>query len=135
MATIIGIAIGAGSLIGLGGLAKAIWVGTSFSIIRIKRKLKKKKLKERLFLNMNSLNYTEFVNIMYEIKNYDDEYHKNLYIKVQKQYFFTEKHFDCFGSFLRRFDSSYKTKQEELVKMIQYEVEKSISQFKGNLDL
>lgn len=135
MALVSGMLIGVGSLIGLGGLAKAIWIGTSFGIKRIKRKLKKKKLKERLFINMNCLNYTEFVNIMYEIKNYDDKYHKNLYVKVQKQYFFTEKHFDCYSSFLRRFDSSFKTKQEELVKMIHYEVEKSISQIRGNINL
>lgn len=135
MSVVLGIGIGAISLMGIGGLGKITWIGIRLTLSRFKRKKSKKKLKDRLNLSMTNLNYTEFIDIIYEIKNYDDNYHKNLYVKVKKQFFFNENNFDCLKSFQRRFDSSFDIKQENLKKMIHYEVELSISQIKDRLDL
>ena len=135
MATLIGIAIGSAGLVGIGGLAKVSWIGIVMTIHRIKRKIKKKTLKQNLFISMNTINYNDFINVMYKIKNYDDEYHKNLYIKVQKQFFFNEKHFEDLHSFQRRFDSSFSKKEEMLKKLVLCEIEKSLSLFKERFDL
>ncbi len=135
MSVILGIGIGAVSLISIGGFVKITWVGITLTLLRLKRKKSKKNLKQRLNFSMINLNYTEFIDIIYEIKNYDDKYHKKLYVKVKTQFFFNEKHFDCLKSFQRRFDSSFDIKQENLKKMIHYEVELSISQIKDRLDL
>ena len=123
-----------GIVIGSAGF-KLTYEGTRISYKYIKRKQKKKNLKNILFQNMNNLNYNEFINTIYKIKQYDERYNKNLFIKIQKQFFFTEKHFENFSTFERRFDSSYYNKQAKLKEMIKNEIELSISQYKSTLDL
>ena len=82
MAIVIGIIVGVGSLAGLGIAGKIGASITPLGFEYLRRKKKKKQLKEKLSRSIDRINYTDFVDVIYEIKGYDTKYGKSLFIKI-----------------------------------------------------
>ena len=132
MSLLIGIPIGLGSAGVLFGMFKGgIELSKKIFDYRI-RINKKKELKERLLISIKDYDFNLFQNVIYEIKQYDIEYKKSLFIKMKKQYFFYDKHTINFESFNLRFNPNY---EEDLKEMIKREVSISLSTSKCVLDL
>ena len=94
---------------------------------RFKRKLKKKKITKNLHESISNLNFNNFINSIQEMKNYDEYYGKNLFIKNKQRFVFTDKHADSLISFKQRFDNSFSQEQEYLIKMVRDQIEISIN--------
>ena len=122
------------STIGAVGLSRISYVVFFTLEGFLKRKNKKKKLKKQLYKSIKDLDYIDFVNTIYEIKNYDDEYKRTLFIKVKKQFFFNNKQIEDVDFFMKRFNDNF-IKNEELKKMIHEEVSLILSQTQSRLDL
>lgn len=124
-----------------GGISLATVVGGKYtlkyiSIItkklleELKRKREKKILKAELLISIKKLNYEKFVNTIYKIKNYDNKYNKNLYIKSKNNLIFNDDTVKNIKKFINRFDLHNKI--EDIIKI---EVEKSIILLEDRLNL
>ena len=127
--------IGGVSTIGMGAVARISYTLGFTGLTIFKRKKKKKELKNKLYQSIKNIDHLDFVNTIYEIKNYDEKYDKNLFIKVQKQFFFNNTHINSKDKFLKRFDDSYTNSDEELRRKIHTEISLILSQTKDRLDL
>jgi len=135
MAAILGVVIGTASVIGVSGLTKLTYSVGHTVLVKYKRKKEKKGLKEKLSISIDNVNFTNFVNVIYEIKHYDDKHKKDLYISVQKLYKFNENHINNMNNFKRRFDNNFTENQNYLRELIQTEISISLSLMKDRLDL
>lgn len=133
---LVGIVIGS---IGIGallvGTGKVAIIFSKKTIKVLKQKQLKKQLEIELRNNISTLNYNEFLNTIYKIKNYDEHYNKYLYVKMKKLLFFNDNHTESFNSFNRRFNSSYNDEEEHIIELIKREISLSYSQNHSVLDL
>ena len=135
MAEVLGVVIGVASVAGVGTLIK-VSIEVSKSVIKkIRRTKEKKVLKINIKESIENLNYTNFVNVIYQIKQYDDKYNKNMYVKVKNQYLFGQVHIDNLHYFKRRFDSDYIENEKYIKELIHKELSLSLSVMQDRLDL
>ena len=125
--------LGAASLAFGGFVLRVGYVFIPKVYIQLRRKNIKKNLKKELRKNIEDLDYNAVKDTIYKIQNYDDEYHKDLYVKVKKLFFLTEYHLSCKTNFNRRFNPNYNF-DEELKEVIR-EVSISLSKNQIRLDL
>lgn len=127
MAEVIGLLIGTASVLGVGTLTKITIEVTKKVVNKIRRTKVKKVLKIRIKDSIENLNYTNFVNVIYQIKQYDDEYKKNMYSKIKNQYLFSEVHINNLNDFKRRFDNDFVGNEHYIKELIQREISLSLS--------
>ena len=137
MSILVGLSIGVTSVITFGGLIKFSLLVSKRVVSQYKRKKKKKKLKKEIADSIDNANYHNFVNVIYEIKTYDDKYNKNLYVKCKNQYSFREIHYSTLKNFSRRFSDNYEEQQQMFEEMVKSQIELSLSLLKNQsvLDL
>ena len=97
---------------GLSALVGAIVYkgGATLSIkyaLKIKRKVEKKKLINELEKSIQNLKFLNFQNGNYKIKVYDNNYNKELYVKMKNKYRYSDEEVSNEMIFLKRFDISY----------------------------
>ena len=84
--------------------------GATLSIkyaLKIKRKVEKKKLINELEKSIQNLKFLNFQNGNYKIKVYDNNYNKELYVKMKNKYRYSDEEVSNEMIFLKRFDISY----------------------------
>lgn len=84
--------------------------GATISIkyaLKIKRKVEKKKLINELEKSIQNLKFLNFQNGNYKIKVYDNNYNKELYVKMKNKYRYSDEEVSNEMIFLKRFDISY----------------------------
>ncbi len=106
--------------------------GASLSIKyaeKIKRRMEKKRLTKELQQSIQNLNFIEFQNTNYKLKVYDNNYNKELYVKMKKQYRYSDDEVLDENKYLKRFDISYTrfdSYKPYLQQIIKDEIERSI---------
>jgi len=101
---------------------------TSFFIGKSKYKIKNIKLRKTI----EELNYNEFKNIIYEIKNNDIKYELTGYVKAKQEFFFSDNILSSKKIFMLKYDPNYDYKDYYDDRFDKFE--KSISK-RFNLDL
>jgi|TARA_R110000787_G_scaffold133539_2_gene245882 hypothetical protein len=96
---------------------------------KLKRTIEKKRLKNEIQNTIQNLKFLEFQNVNYKMKVYDNNYNKQLYVKMKNIYRYTDDEVSKETSFLKRFDISYTrfdSYKPYLQQMVKEEVENSI---------
>lgn len=132
MSLVVGIVVGGASFIGMAGLMRYGITTTQNIMKKIRQRKEKKDIKKRFKIIIENVNYTQFVNIMYEIKTYDNINNKNMLIKLKREYGFNDNHILSLNNFRMRFDINFDEKTKMLKEMIRREIELSISRLKDS---
>ena len=125
---------GIGGVLTIGILGKFGVVGCKIAIKEIVRRKKKRKLNKKLSNSIDILDYNEFLDCIYEIKNYDNKYNKYQYNKMKKHYKFNNNIMDNRNLFLRRFDTNYNESGERIANIIRHEIERSFSELQESMN-
>ena len=111
----------------MGSLIKLSYTASKILKKKYQCKKRKKKLKALLRISIENLNYTNFINVIYDIKQYDVVYNKSLFNKCKKKYFFNDVHFESLNNFNMRFDDNYLENEQYITNIIKREIELSLS--------
>lgn len=93
----------------------------------IKKIYLKKKIKKKIKKYIDDLNYTKFLQIIYDCKIFDGFYLENLFNELKLKYNFNEENYSTYENFLKRFDILYEQKNDNLIKNLKKEIELSFS--------
>lgn len=115
------------SVIGGGVVLKGGLIISKILIHRIQRKYKKYNIQKELLKSIDDLDFNNFQEKIYLVKQYDFLYKKQLFNKLKKKYKFNDKTTTDNEYFKRRFDIDYDIKQNELKEIVKREVERSLT--------
>ncbi len=121
-----------GSVVGIGLLGKVVFYGGQRGFYEVVRRKQKNKLKKKLSKSIDELNYNDFLDCIYTMKNYDNKYYKNQFNKSKSFYKFSDNILENKNNFLRRFDSNYCESEDRIAKLVRYEIEASLSKMVEN---
>ena len=122
------------SLLGIGMIGKGIAVIAPKLFVEINRRRIKRQLKKNIAKAIDTLNYNDFTDCVYEIQQYDIKYFKKQYNKIKNHYKFSDKVLENKTYFLRRFDSNYECNEEVLRNIVKREIELSLSKKHYNIE-